>query len=437
VHADTKTSPSVSLIGGEHELVRQFRLEVISGPDQGAKYLSRGERTVVGSARSNDVVLRDTTVSRFHCQIAISDGKAIVRDLGSRNGTRINGVWVHEAMLTGDAVLELGSTKIRFELGDSHLQLPLSAEDRFGMMVGRSKPMRRVFSVLQRAAQNDATVLLLGETGTGKDAAAMSIHEASARRDRPFVVVDCGAISPLLLESELFGHERGSFTGATDSRVGAFQAASGGTLFLDEIGELRADLQPKLLRAIESRTISPVGSNLAVPVDVRIIAATNRDLHVEMNDKHFRTDLYYRLAVLEVHMPPLRECLEDLPLLVSALVAGLDGPENSEILQPAALEELAQHRWPGNVRELRNYVERRLALGSAVPLPGPSIPVAAPDVDIRVPLKVARQRYLEAFERSYLERLLAVHGNNVSAAARAAGVDRVHLHRLLARAGLR
>jgi transcriptional regulator with PAS, ATPase and Fis domain len=280
-------------------------------------------------------------------------------------------------------------------------------------------------------------VLLLGETGTGKEAVAESLHRESQRRNEPFIVVDCGAIPPNLLESELFGHVRGAFTGAVASREGAFEAANGGTLFLDEIGELPIDLQPKLLRALEAREVKRVGAKDYTAIDARIIAATHRDLAAEVNTQKFRSDLYYRLAVLEVRLPPLRERLEDLPELVEHMLKSLgaaDKPEAALCRTPEFLADLRRHSWPGNVRELRNYVERCLALNQMQPLGGAD---ELPVVDVTQPIKIARDRWTRAFERRYLEEILERHGGNVAAAARAAGVDRIYFYRLLWRHGLR
>jgi DNA-binding NtrC family response regulator len=321
---------------------------------------------------------------------------------------------------------------------------------RFGRMVGDAPVMQQLFALLERAAQSDATVLIEGETGTGKEVTALAIHEHSARKDKPFIVVDCGAIPANLLESELFGFERGAFTGAINQRDGAFEAANGGTIFLDEIGELTLDLQPKILRALEGRKIKRVGSNNYLPVDVRVIAATNRSLRREAAEKRFRSDLYYRLAVLQVKLPPLRERREDLPFLVEEVLQQLgvrDLPQSAAIRTPEFLAKLTAYAWPGNVRQLRNYIERRVALGELVPPPGsdtsiPPMPdvandAAGPALETGQPLKLAREAWNSAFEARYLSALLAAHSDNVAAAARAAGVNRVHFYRLLWKHGLR
>jgi len=420
-----------------------FRLRVVEGPDTGRTFTSTDARTVIGTGESADLRLTDSTVSRFHCELVVSEAGVFLRDLGSTNATVVSGVTVREARLDPRAMIRLGRTQVCFEPDAVSMKVRLSGRERFGNMVGRSVASRRAFALLEQAAASDATVLLQGETGTGKEVAAESIHLESARRDGPFVVVDCGSIPSNLLESELFGHARGAFTGADRPREGAFEAANGGTIFLDEIGELDADLQPKLLRVLEKRTVKPVGSNQVVPLDVRVIAATNRDLRVEVNSKAFRADLYFRLAVLQVVLPPLRDRAEDVPLLVSHLVDALGAagrPEAEVTATPAFRDAVMRHAWPGNVRELRNYVERCLAMQDVALDPSQGLaPVAADgvDVDIHEPLGRARERVTSAFERAYLEKIVAAHDGNVSAAARAAQIDRVHFHRLLRKYGIR
>ena len=428
--------------GAVHLPVQGFVLTVTDGPDAGLSFTPAREGTAIGTGDSADLKLTDPTVSRFHCEVRAGDGAVKVKDTGSRNGVFVDGVRVSEAWLHGGAVLTLGNTKLSFALAKEPVKVAVSSRDRFGIMVGRSFAMRRAFSLLERAAASNATVLLGGETGTGKEAAAESIHRESARRDGPFIVVDCGAIPGNLLESELFGHEKGAFTGADRARVGAFEEANGGTLFLDEIGELDPELQPKLLRVLEKKEVKPVGTSKYVPVDVRIIAATNRDLRAEVNAKTFRSDLFYRLAVVEVALPALRERVEDLPLLVNAILdrLGATSPAEAALVRTSDFQQtIARHSWPGNVRELRNYVERCLALAEQAPLDAQAIPDASAPIaiDTKQTLKVARDRWTSVFEKAYLEKLLAEHGGNVSAASRAAGVDRIHFYRLLWRNGLK
>jgi len=420
----------------------RIRLVVQSGPDAGATYTSERDEVVIGTHESADLVLHDDTVSRFHCSIGVTDRSLTVRDTASRNGTLLDGVAIVAAHPRTGSVLKIGLTEIRFDLKSDRVRLALSERDRFGRMVGTGAAIRRAFAMLERAAQSDATVLLHGETGTGKEVAAESIHMESARRDGPFVVVDCASIPQNLLESELFGHEKGSFTGATGPREGAFEAASGGTIFLDEIGELELDLQPRLLRALERKHVKRVGTNKYIPVDVRVIAATNRDLCREVNERRFRSDLYYRLAVVEVRLPPLRERRDDLPVLVDNLLRSLGAaahPGAPGLIDEDFMAELARHQWPGNVRELRNYLERCLALREHVPLGAAAIAGdAGGDLpDMSQPLKIARERWTRALEKRYVEAMLERHQGNVTAAAREAGVDRMHFYRMLWRYGLK
>lgn len=426
----------------EHLALKKLRFEVIAGPDQGLVTGSTAERTVIGTHESADIVLEDPTVSRFHCEISTAGDRVLVRDLGSRNGTEVDGVFVIEAYLRPGSVLGVGRTRVRADLGLDRLRLPISKEQAFGTLAGTSAPMRRIFALLERAAASDATVLIEGETGTGKEVTAESIHMRSLRADGPFIVVDCGAIPEDLIESELFGHEKGSFTGAVAAREGAFQAAHGGTLFLDEIGELGLELQPKLLRALEKREIKKVGSTRYTNVDVRVIAATNRDLKTEVNAGRFRSDLYYRLAVVRVTLPPLRERVEDIPLLVGKILDSLgvldSSPELEFLRSEAFVAQVSRHGWPGNVRELRNYLERCVALRVQTPLEPTGTPVhVAPNVDVTQPLKAERERWVATFERQYLQQLLERHAGNVTAAARAASVDRPHFYRLLWKHGLK
>ena len=440
-HAETRahgaeTSPEV----------RRFRLTVLEGPARGASWESDGDRCSIGSGEGNALVLADPTVSRFHCEIIVADRRARVRDLTSKNGTLVEGIQIADAFLRSSSVLRLGASTVRFELADGTHQLPLSAQPSFGRMLGRSVVMRTVFGRLQRAAATDATVLLDGETGTGKGEAAEAIHTESRRGSGPFVVLDCGAVPENLLESELFGHERGAFTGATQRRIGVFEEAHTGTLFLDEIGELPAALQPKLLRVLETRAIRRVGGTGTQAVDVRIVAATNRDLRAEVNAGRFRADLYYRLAVLHVTLPPLRERPDDLRELAGALLErlGADAAQRTRLLAlPELSAVLERSGWPGNVRELRNYLERCMVYDDVVPsedepceAAGLARAVAPADrapSSGRRPFSLAREEAIAAFERDYLTDLVREHGTHRNAAAAAAGIGRVYLYKLLSR----
>jgi two-component system, NtrC family, response regulator GlrR len=417
---------------------RRFRLTVVEGPAAGASWESRGERCAIGSQQGNDLVVADPTVSRFHCEIAVELDRARIIDLGSTNGTVLDGVEVRDAYLRAQSLLRIGSTAIQFQLGTELDPLPISERAEFGGLVGRSRPMRSVFALLERAAASNATVLLEGETGTGKGDAALALHRASARGARPFVVVDCSAIPENLLESELFGHERGAFTGATTQRIGAFEEANGGTIFLDELGELPASLQPKLLRVLENREIRRVGANTTQKIDVRIVAASNRDLRAEANAGRFRSDLWFRIAVVRITLPPLRQRRDDLPLLAEILLERLGAePEQRSLLATSSfLARLDAAAWPGNVRELRNYLERCLVYRDALPI-GDDDTAPCPADPTTLPFSQARERALEVFEREYLTRLLRDHGGKMAISARAAGIGRVYLYKLLVRHGMK
>ena len=303
--------------------------------------------------------------------------------------------------------------------------------------------MRRLFDRMKHAARSDSDVLIEGESGTGKELVTRELVQRSSRADKPFVVVDCGAISPNLIESELFGHTRGAFTGADRARVGAFEDANTGTLFLDEIGELPLEVQPKLLRVLAEREIRRMGENQRRKIDVRVVAATNRKLEREVNQGRFREDLFFRLSVVTLRVPPLRDRIEDVPMLVYSFLDALDANSKADLFTPEVMAEMRRYEWPGNVRELRNFVERRIIFGGSAEAAGevdevdevnerPSSPAPAPaSVNIEVPFKQAKEAVVEAFEKRYLAALLEWSEGNVSRAARKANIDRVYLHRLL------
>lgn len=416
---------------------QSFRLRVVGGPERGRVVEASSDRLLIGTHRSNDLVLRDRTVSRFHCELKVSAGWLTVVDLGSSNGTIVDGVNVTGARLAHGARLKLGRTELRVELGTTQMRTVLSKHEHFGRMVGRSVPMRAAFAVLEQAARSNATVLLVGETGVGKDLAAEMLHAQGPRAQGPLMIVDCDALPPVPLESELFGHERGAVPGATVARAGAFEGANGGTLLLNEVGELSTDLQLKVFRAIETREVRRVGGGQRTAFDARIIATTSRNLWHEVNAGRFRADLYYKLAVIRVSLPPLRDRLEDLRLLVDALLVGMGAAGHAradKLRSEAFITELSRHRWPGNVRELRAHIERCLTIEADLPFEEDL--GTTPTIDAQLTLSAARSRWLRAFERRYAEALLHAHDDNVSAAARAAGVDRTTFHRLLVRCGL-
>jgi transcriptional regulator with PAS, ATPase and Fis domain len=422
--------------------VLSVELVVVDGPDRGQRVSVRGGVAKIGTAEGNDLRLTDPTVSRLHCELRVRGDAVALRDHGSTNGTYSGGVRVRDADVPAGTMLRVGNSVVRIDVGDQPVFVELSPRTSFGELVGASVEMRRLYAVLDRIAPTDATLLVEGETGTGKDVVARSLHAASRRAKGPFIPIDCGAIPENLIESELFGHVRGAFSGASVDRRGVFEEADGGTLFLDEIGEMPLALQPKLLRAIETRSIRRVGSNTARPVDVRIVAATNRDLARCVNAGTFREDLYYRLAVVEVALPPLRARPEDIPALAQRFYERL-APEGGA-LPDAFLRMLASRSWPGNVRELKNFIERSVSLGfvSSARAGGPEPRAAArPELEkvvpLHLPLKDARQAWVESFEEIYLRAMLRQTGGNVTRAAELAGVSRRFLQRLAARLGIK
>ncbi|MCX4245362.1 sigma 54-interacting transcriptional regulator [Paraliomyxa miuraensis] len=422
---------------------RRSQLEVVEGRDLGrAVALVEGRDTRVGTASDCDLVLTDERVSGHHLRVRPDGDGFHVHDEGSTNGTHYQGSRIDAARLPAGAVLKIGRTVLRLQPQAAALDLPPSRSRRFGELVGESLALRQAFAVLELAARSDVTVLLEGETGTGKELAARALHEASARRRGPFVAVDCGALPETLVDSELFGHVRGAFTGATSDRKGAFARASGGTLFLDELDGISATVQARLLRALEERVIRPVGSDRELPLDVRLVVATQTPLPARVAEGRFRADLFYRIAVLHLRLPPLRERREDVGPIVAELLrrrglepGGVEGP---------GLQRLCAHDWPGNVRELRNAIDRAVALSPGVTgfeglrlwLPAREPEPSSLAIHTDVPFAAAKAAVIEEFERRYLGELWAQHDGNLSAAARQAGLDRKHLRTLLRRHGL-
>ena len=397
--------------------VRRFEVEVVDGPDRGARAISADDELTIGTAAGTSLRLTDPAVSRHHCALRACGRGLELRDLGSTNGTFAQELEVVRGFIRSGARVRIGGTTLAVTIREDEIEHPLAIEDRFGDLIGQSAAMRRLYPLLQRGAQSNATVLIYGETGTGKELVAEAVHAASARKSGAFVVVDCSALPRELAESELFGHVRGAFTGADTARTGAFEEAHGGTLFLDEIGELPLDLQPLLLRALENHTVRAIGSNQQKTVDVRVIAASCRDLRVEVNAKRFRSDLYYRLNVLRVDVPPLREREGDIALLAKHFWAGF---RRDEPLPAGLLAELVVQPWPGNVRELRNAVERSALVGWS-----PS------SNELAMSHAQAKEVALRQWERHWLERLLEAHGHNYTHAARAARMGRANLRRLV------
>ncbi len=427
--------------------LRRCKLVVTKGAQRGTEFVIEGDVIRVGKAGENDLVISDETVSRVHFEI-VRDAKGyLVRDLNSTNGTFLDGAEIKEAYIRAGAVVGAGAIELKFTPFEERIEILPSEKETLGEMVGRSTAMREIFGLIERIAPTDATILIEGETGTGKDMIARTLHLLSKRKAAPFIVVDCGAVAGTLIESELFGHEKGAFTGAVASRQGAFEMASGGTVFLDELGELSLDLQPKLLPVPEQREFRRVGGSKTLKVDLRVIAATRKDLRSEVEKGKFREDLYFRLNVVPITAPSLRDRREDIGMLLDHFLTkmtpvGTTRPELTEGTRAA----LDAHDWPGNVRELRNVIERALALGTdpgamVAPLGGePFARAAAHAPTAAEPLmefqgglsfRDSKEKWNEIFERRYLSWLLKRADGNISKAARDADMDRKYLHKLL------
>jgi DNA-binding NtrC family response regulator len=392
---------------------------------------------ILGAGPEADVVVNEPTVSRRHLELHVVPEGVLVRDLESHNGTFFLGQRVRELVVGPGARIRAGNVEIAFELDPSALAVADGGPARYGQLVAASLAMRKLFAVLERLEGSLVSVLIEGESGTGKELIARAIHERSSVAQGPFLALNCGAIQRTLVQSELFGHKKGSFTSASDSRVGAFEAAHGGTLFLDEIGELPLDVQPILLRAIEERRITPIGEHKSRAVSVRLLAATNRCLAERVSAGEFREDLYYRLKVVNLKVAPLRERLEDVTLLATLFARNAGAEE----LPESILREIAMHSWPGNVRELRHAVESYLAIGHLPvrdPAPQHKLEHALSQfIDPALPYQQLKEAFLEAFARSYVSRLLVRTGGNVSEAARISGLERSYLNKLAHRFGVR
>lgn len=409
---------------------------VIKGPDRGEQVVLSDEPVTFGSSPSCNLVLSDRTVSRRHAEALLEGNEVLVRDLGSTNGSFIQGSRFKEITVGFGAEIKFGRTVVKF-LPEEEIVEPAESEaDSFGQLLGRDSKMRRMFNLLQDVSPNDATVLIEGDTGTGKELIAEEIHNHSKRNKGPFVVFDCGAVPRELIESALFGHMKGSFTGAVADRRGAFAEANGGTIFLDEIGELPIDMQPALLRVLDKRAVRRVGANQYEKVDVRVVAATNRDLREEVTKKSFREDLYYRLAVIRVHLPALRERGQDIVLLIDHFIKLFSGGRKLTV-SPDDMQRLRSYNWPGNVRELRNVIERACVLSKGDTLGLDEVlgnmQSMTPSIGIRkdLPFKEAKGQLVELFEREYIVDLMKRHKMNLSAAAREAQIDRKHLRELI------
>lgn len=465
----TKITSAFGLTGALTRIdTNACRLVVLNTPSKGTSCDLRGDKVIViGADLECGLVIDDQTVSRQHAQISRIEGGVLVEDLDSTNGTYYERSRVREVVVPFGATIGLGKAYVKVLPHETEVRTAPAKSARFGSLVGQDVRMREMFSLLADVAPTDATVVLEGETGTGKELVASALHEHSGRAKKPFVVFDCSAVPHDLVESALFGHNKGAFTGATSSRQGAFRRAHTGTIFLDEIGELPLDLQPKLLRAIESRTVQAVGGDDYQRVDVRVIVATNRNLKAEVRAGRFREDLYYRLAVVRIGLPALRDRLDDLPTLVEHFLGGADGHARFEI-DERCWPAMRSYSWPGNVRELKNVVERGRSLfrgngpmDLSQYLPGQSeilelkpdddpakLPPSRVDDELAASYRMALDReqpqtfkdaknlVIEAFERRYLELVLTESGGNISRAAQAAQMDRKHLRELMKKYGL-
>jgi len=431
--------------------IREGVLRCVEGPNQGETWRFDHALLRIGRGALADLRLEDEALEPLHCELRRTKQGVLLRDLDTSAGTWVGDTPVREVYLAEDTRFRVGGSVLAFRTIDARWDVVASDQRAFGRLVGGSIAMREAYGVLERVAGLSMPVLIRGETGTGKELAARAVHERSGRSG-DLEIFDCGAAKAELIESALFGHERGAFTGAVDARSGAFERAHRGTLMLDEIGELPLELQPKLLRVLENREVKRLGGRSRQVVDVRIVAATNRDLAREVEEGRFRRDLYYRLCVVDLVLPPLRQRLEDLQLLSESILERVQGDAVRVTgLSPEVLEIFHAWRWPGNVRELHNVLSRAVpfcdeelvtldalpqALREAPAVPPEELEEEGPPIS-SVPFKEAKQALIRAFERQYLRGLMAEHGGNLSSAARAAGVDRTTILRLLRRHRLR
>ncbi|MEM7678717.1 MAG: sigma 54-interacting transcriptional regulator [Myxococcota bacterium] len=434
------TVPHVAQGRPERRPVRSIRLEVINGPDRGRNWQERSETVTIGTAQDNDLVLSDETVSRYHAELTAVGDQIRLTDQGSTNGTKVGSARIFDGMVERGTVIGLGRTQIRVSDGEA-VEVITYERDHLHGIYGRSRPIRELMARVEQAGKTDASVLLLGETGCGKEVVARAIHSASGRAGKPFEVVDCGALMTTLIASELFGHEKGAFTGAHSQYIGAFERADGGTIFLDEIGELSAELQVRLLGVLERRSFRRLGGTKRIDINVRVVSATHRDLREWVNKGDFRQDLYYRIAVARLLIAPLRERREDIPVLVEHFLRQMDlaNPEDAE-LPPETIDTLMRYHWPGNVRELRNFVEAAIAFGDAAENLEPD-PAAEPPSSMaylfEMPYRDARERAIRDFQVAYLSHAIEAAGGNLTRTAELTSMNRPHLMQLLKRLKLR
>ena len=426
------------------QVVRQASLSVFKGADKGHSVLVAQGAAVCGADHGCDLVLTDPAVSARHFEVRPTPQGFQIADLGSTNGTFVEDLRIGSCFVDSGTVIRVGRTRIRLLPTRERVEIPLSTRERFGRLLGHSVAMRRVFAVLERVAPTDVTFLIEGESGTGKELVADSVHQASPRAEGPLVVVDCGAIPENLVESELFGHERGAFTGADRAKPGLFEVASGGTIFLDEIGEISPATQVALLRVLDGSTFRHVGGTREIRVDVRVLAATNRDLDGMVRQRLFREDLYYRLSTISVRLPALRDRSEDIALLARHFVGLFSARFGVERrLSDEAMAVLCAHPWPGNVRELLHVVESAMVVCEGPVIRPDHLPVAVragldgrgrpqpADRDASTGAEEGRSLTLEEVERAYIERMLRAHHGHRGLAAKALGISERNLYRKL------
>jgi DNA-binding NtrC family response regulator len=418
-------------------ILKKSRFVVTKGKDAGKELVIQKACVMIGTLPGSDLVLTDPTVSRHHAEVEERSDGYVLRDHDSTNGTFLDGVKVREAYLSSGSVIRLGQTEMTFSPLEERIEILHSSADRFGELIGSSMPMREVYGMFERIAPTDVTVLLEGETGTGKELAARAIHQYSRRTGGPFVVFDCGAVAPNLIESELFGHEKGAFTDAVKARQGAFELSDNGTIFLDEIGELSLDLQPKLLRALDQRETKRVGADKPVSFNVRVISATNKELEKEVKAGRFREDLFYRLSVVRVSMPPLRKRKEDIETIAGHLLTGISAEIGKKIvgLSPEAAAALTTYSWPGNVRELKNVLGRAAALSD-------SGRIEPKDLFLSQGKKTATfdglsGKTLEEIEKAAIAATLRSVDNNKTEAAKVLGIAYSTLYEKMKKYGMR
>jgi transcriptional regulator with GAF, ATPase, and Fis domain len=442
--------------------LRKSKVVIVSGAEAGKEFELTKARIGGGRSIINDIPLTDKAVSGTHFEIVGEDDGYRLIDLNSTNGTFVGELRIKEVFLRPGTAFRVGHTELRFQPLQDVVEIALSQRDRFDSVIGSSIKMREIFATLEKVSPSDLTVMLTGETGTGKELVARGIHNLSPRRKGPFVVLDCGAIPKELMESTIFGHEKGAFTGAVGQHKGCFEQAQGGTIFLDEIGELDLGLQPKLLRVLENREIKRVGGDKVLKVDVRVLAATNRDLRKMVNQGTFREDLYFRLSVILIENPPVRDRKEDIPQLVHHFLADVSKRRNLQLsIAVDAMSSLMGHDWPGNVRELRNVVERaaslcdgptitradfvfgrdnishpRMSSTNSMSATGGTGGVNPALLGPGVTFKDGKQQVLDEFERLYLTELLNRNKGNITRSAHEAGLTRYHLRELLKRHNL-